>query len=191
MASNSVSTVKASELSESVDERLIALCRVGDRSAQQTLYTLCQPLVARVATKIAGIQDAADVTQNVFIQVFEKLDTFEGKSRFETWLYRLTVNAALQHVRKASRRKLQSLVEEPMSRIPADDESQSHRELLDCALQRLSPDLRVIFVLKEVESKSYDEIASIANIPSGTVGSRLTRARHELRRHLIDLGWEP
>lgn len=191
MASDPPSSVSLSALPESVDERLLSLCREGDRNAQQALYIKCQLSVARVAAKIVGNQDGPDVTQNVFLQVFRKLDSFEGNARFETWLYRLTVNAALQHLRKVNRRKVNSLVQEPMSRNPTDEQSHIHRELLEGALQRLPPDLRIIFVLKEVESKSYDEIASIANIPAGTVGSRLTRARQELRRHLIDLGWEP
>ncbi len=191
MASNFTSSDSHSTMPESVDERLLLLCREGDRMAQQSLYDMCQPLVSRVTAKIVGQQDAPDVTQNVFLQVFRKLNSFEGNARFETWLYRLTVNAALQHLRKLNRRKVESLVEEPMSRNPTDEQSHAQRELLDEALQRLSPDLRVIFILKEVESKPYEEISTIANIPAGTVGSRLTRARQELRRHLIDLGWEP
>ncbi|MCA9038484.1 MAG: sigma-70 family RNA polymerase sigma factor, partial [Planctomycetaceae bacterium] len=63
-------------------------------------------------------------------------------------------------------------------------------ELLEQALQQLDPELRSVFVLKEVESLSYREIAQVMDIPEGTVGSRLNRARRELQQHLADLGWE-
>ena len=68
----------------------------------------------------------------------------------------------------------------------------AHRhELLDQALQRLDPELRAIFLLREVDDLPYAEIAKVLTIPAGTVGSRLNRARQQLREHLVQLGWEP
>jgi RNA polymerase sigma-70 factor (ECF subfamily) len=73
----------------------------------------------------------------------------------------------------------------------APEERDEHKELLEQALARIEPDLRSIFVLREVEELSYREIAEAIEIPEGTVGSRLNRARRELQQHLAELGWEP
>ena len=78
-----------------------------------------------------------------------------------------------------------------MSRRKPHEERGEHKELLELALSKVEPELRSIFVLREVEGLSYHEIAEALEIPEGTVGSRLNRARRELQKHLVDLGWEP
>lgn len=143
--------------------------------------------VYQLMVRMVGLQDAADVTQ----QVFRKIDQFAGHSKFETWLYRLAANEALQHLRKGHRWKFQTLSREPMSHHGAEEERDEHQKLLDQALSRLEPELRLIFLLRDVEELSYREIAEAINIPEGTVGSRLNRARRELQQQLADLGWEP
>ncbi len=140
--------------------------------------------------RIAGRQAADDVTQQVFLQVFHKMDQFAGHSKFETWLYRLAMNEALQHLRKERRWNHQPLMHEPMSEHTSEDEQSDDRDVLEQALSRLEPELRSLFVLREVERLSYREIAEAMGIPEGTVGSRLNRARRELQQHLADLGWE-
>ncbi len=170
---------------------ILASCRNGERDAQRRLYELCHHQVYRVAVRMVGLQDAPDVTQQVFMQVFRKVDQFTGQSKFETWLYRVSVNEALQHLRKRSRRESQPLTHEPISHHRSEQERGEAKELLDRALARLEPELRSIFVLREVEGLSYGEIAAAAEIPEGTVGSRLNRARRELRQYLTELGWEP
>jgi RNA polymerase sigma-70 factor (ECF subfamily) len=166
-------------------------CRAGQREAQQRLYERCRQRVYRLMVRMAGIQDAADVTQQVFLQVFRKLDQFAGLSKFDTWLYRLAVNEALQHLRKRHRWKFQTLSREPVSDQSPTGQRHEHKELLDHALSRLEPELRSIFVLRSVEELSYREIAEALDIPEGTVGSRLNRARSELQKYLVELGWEP
>jgi RNA polymerase sigma-70 factor (ECF subfamily) len=127
----------------------------------------------------------------VFLQVFRKIDQFAGDSKFETWLYRLATNEALQHLRKRHRWDFQNLASEPVSHHRPESERGEHKELLDQALLKVEPELRAIFVLREVEGLAYREIAEAVQIPEGTVGSRLNRARRELQQHLTDLGWEP
>ncbi len=165
-------------------------CRAGDRLAQQLLYESFQCQVYRLIVRIVGRQDAQDVTQQVFLQVFHKVDQFVGRSKFETWLYRLAMNEALQHLRKERRRNHQPLTHEPMSEHKREDEQSDDRDVLEQALARLEPELRSLFVLREVERLSYRAIAETMGIPEGTVGSRLNRARRELQQHLADLGWE-
>ncbi len=175
---------------EAVNATLLAGCRSGNRDSQHQLYELSHQRVYRLAVRIVGLQDAADVTQQVFLQVFRKIDQFKGDSKFETWLYRLSVNESLQYLRRGRRWEFQTLAFEPMDHHKSEEQRNEQQELLEQALSKVEPELRSIFVLKEVEEFSYREIAEILDIPEGTVGSRLNRARRELQQHLIDLGWE-
>lgn len=190
MASKQTTTPRDLTDAAAIDAAVLAGCRAGERGAQQRLYELCHRQVYRLMVRMVGLQDAADVTQQVFLQVFRKVDQFAGRSKFETWLYRLAVNESLQHLRKEKRWKFETLSREPMSRH-TPEERDEHKELLEQALARIEPDLRSIFVLREVEELSYREIAEAIEIPEGTVGSRLNRARRELQQHLAELGWEP
>ena len=139
---------------------------------------------------MVGTQDAEDLTQQVFVQVFRNLQNYAGSARFETWVYRIATNEALQFLRKERRWKFQRLSEDPMNENPSEQDALDDSELLNVALQRIAPELRSIFLLREVEKLSYREIAEASSVPQGTVGSRLNRARRELQQHLIDLGWE-
>lgn len=174
-----------------VDDEVLAGCRAGAQDAEQRLYDLSHRQVYRLLVRLVGVQDAPDVMQQVFLQVFRKIHQFEGNSKFETWLYRLAVNEALQHLRKKQRRSFQPLSHEPVLPDGSDAKRSEQRELLELALARVDPELRTVFLLREVDKLSYREIAQAVGIPEGTVGSRLNRARHELQQHLIDLGWQP
>lgn len=191
MASKNITTQKDAIDVTAIDAGILAGCRLKERSAQQRLYELCHIQVYRLMVRMVGLQDAVDVTQQVFLQVFRKIDQFEGHSKFETWLHRLAVNEALQHLRKGRRWKFQTLSHEPMSQHKPEFERKEHKELLEEALSRVEPELLSIFVLREIEGLSYREIAEVIKIPEGTVGSRLNRARRELQQQLTDLGWEP
>ncbi len=140
--------------------------------------------------RMVGPQDATDLTQQVFLQIFRKLDQFSQRSSLATWIYRLAVNEALQHQRKQPRWKFQTLPPEIASTKASKLDSAEDRELLDRGLAQLDPDLRSVFLLREVEELSYREIAEVLGVPEGTVGSRLNRARSELQQHLVALGWE-
>tara|TARA_R110002049_G_scaffold106523_2_gene253920 strand:- start:2403 stop:2978 length:576 start_codon:yes stop_codon:yes gene_type:complete len=191
VASKNTTTPKDASNAAEIDAGLLEKCRLKDRSAQQCLYELCHRQVYRLMIRTVGLQDALDVTQQVFLQLFRKIDQFEAHSKFETWLYRLAINEGLQHLRKGRRWKFQTLSHEPMSQHKPEFERREHKELLEEALSRVEPELLSIFVLREVEDLSYREIAEVIKIPEGTVGSRLNRARRELQQHLVDLGWEP
>ena len=191
MASKGANSSEDTLDADTVSAETLDGCRSGNRDAQRQLYEQCNHNVYRLAVRMVGTQDAPDVTQQVFMQVFRKIDQYTGLSRFETWLYRVSVNEALQHLRKRSRRESQALTQEPMSDQRPEHERGEAKELLDQALDRIEPELRSIFVLREVEGLSYGEIAMATEIPEGTVGSRLNRARRELRQHLTALGWEP
>ena len=174
-----------------VIEQLVAECREGDPDAQRQLYEACLPSVHRLVVRMVGVQDSQDVTQQAFLRAFSRLDQFNGNAKFETWLYRLTVNESLQHLRKRRRWNAPSLDFEPVDETPSHDRATDQKEILEGALNQLDPQLCSIFLLRESEGLSYHEIAQALEIPEGTVGSRLNRARRELQQHLIALGWTP
>lgn len=169
---------------------LVAACQAGSRDAQQQLYEGCHQRVYRLLVRIVGRREAADVMQQVFLQVFRALDQFDGQSRFETWLYRITMNEAFQYLRKQRRCRWTSLVSDVMDNEPNQEHHLDYKDLLERALARLDPDLRALFLLREVEKLSYADIAEAMQVPEGTVASRLNRARQLLKQHLLELGWE-
>lgn len=170
---------------------VVEACQKGDPVAQRRLYEVTHQNVYRLVVRMVGLQDAADVTQQVFLQTFRKIGQFSGQSQFGTWIYRVAVNESLQHLRRSKRSRVQILEQEPIDGSPDSRENVDDKEVLERALGRLEPDLRSTFLLREVEGLSYSEIAEALEIPEGTVGSRLNRARRELKQHLVELGWEP
>lgn len=192
--SNSIANRKSPEdVSEdnngSVSIRLVEACIAGDHSAMQQLYERCSDRVYRLMMRMVGPQDADDLTQQVFLQTFRKLDRFRGESTLETWLYRLASNEALQHLRRRKRDRTDTLLHEPASNDSDRGLRIEDAEMLELGLSKLDAELRVILSLKEVQDLSYAEIAETIGIPAGTVGSRLNRARKELRQELTKLGW--
>lgn len=171
-------------------EGLVVAGQRGSREAQRRIYELCQQRVFRLLVRMVGINDAEDVLQQVFLKVFRTLGQFKGQSRFETWLYRVAVNESLQHLRKLRRRSWVSLDCDFMDSAPGHECELDYKELLERGLSRLAADLRVLFVLREIEGQSYEEIAEALRIPEGTVASRLCRARQLLKQQLIEMGWE-
>ena len=169
---------------------VITRCQRGDRDAQRQVYEFCHQKVHQLMVRMVGIDEAADLTQCVFLQVFRTIDQFAGHAKLETWVYRVAANEALQHLRRCRQRKPTPLEWEPVD--PHADRRQrfEQRELLNRSRQRLEPELRCIFLLREVDELSYREIAETLGIPEGTVGSRLNRARSDLRRHLRELEGE-
>ena len=187
----SAASNQMSETSPQGPDRLVAGCRAGDRDSQRQLYDACSPRVYRLAVRMVGVQDAADVTQQTFLRAFSRLNQYDGNARFETWLYRLAVNESLQHLRRRRRWDQPSSLDYDPADTSRRCENTEQRELLDQALARLEPQLRSIFLLRESEELTYREIAEALEIPAGTVGSRLNRARRALQEHLTALGWTP
>ena len=169
---------------------LVEACQRQDRLAQHALYERVVSRVHGLIVRMVGRNEVDDVIQNIFLQLFRTIGSFRGESRFETWLYRLVVNESLQYRRRNCRWPIPSLEVDCPARAAEPDTSWVDSELLTRALDSLAPDLRALFVLREVEGLSYRELAEVAAVPEGTVGSRLNRARQELRQSMLALGWE-
>lgn len=169
----------------------VSACQQGDRRAQRALYDEFHRQVYRLATRMVGQDDADDLSQQIFLQVFQKIDQFNGHSQFSTWLYRLATNECLQHLRSRAKKSVVTLAHQSLDPSSLNSPLLDNSELLRTALDRLEPDLRSIFVLREIEELTYSELSEALQISEGTVASRLNRARMQLRQHLVDFGWEP
>ena len=134
--------------------------------------------------------EAEDVVQEVFVRLHHQLENFHGEARLSTWLYRMTVNASVDALRRFKRRRKW---ETPLTLIVEKEgaEQQQHAELsekLRQALSRLRRPFRTVIVLRDFEGLAYDEIAEVLQIDKGTVASRLHRAYAKLRKELAALG---
>lgn len=183
-------------------EPLVRAAQQGDAAAFRQLYDRYRDVVYKTAYRLIGSrQDAEDVTQEVFVTIYRRLSTFDFRSSFKAWCYRITVNACYDRLRKRQRRAPyrggNPDVETGSSlfggrsggRLPDDElarlDIQYHTEQ---ALQKLKPDLRTALVLKEMQGLSYKEIASVLDCSEGTVASRLARARQQVAAYLRSVG---
>lgn len=175
-------------------ERIRAAAR-GDRRSFDELVEAKREKVVRTAYRVLGdLEDARDVAQQVFLTLWRSLDAYDPRRRFDTWLYRVTVNAAIDHLRsRGSRpddRSLRSVPEHRTPRIGAvGDRSLRAREIRDAFadLSRgLPPQQRAAFVLREIEGLATREVAEILEVTESTVRNHLLLARRALRRGLTE-----
>jgi len=183
---------------------LVMRALAGENSAWEELlvghsrkiYNLCYRFTGRTS-------EAEDLTQEIFIKVFQTLRTYDAaQGAFSTWLNRVARNHLVDHYRRTRKDRLTSSIDEdsgqleerpsqiasqiasqtesPMARV----ESRERRELLQAALDRLSPDMREAVILRDLQDLEYDEISQVLGVPVGTVKSRINRGRLELARVL-------
>lgn len=168
------------------DRELIERCRRGDRSAQRELFERTSTRVYRLLLRLTGNpDDAFDLTQETFLKGFTHIDRFDGRSSATTWLHRIAVNEALQHLRRAQtlRRKIDELAGRAATTYDATEPVTGRLDVED-ALAELPPDDRAIVLLRYQEGMDYRTIAEVTCVPEGTVASRLNRARERLRNIL-------
>ena len=182
------------------EEVLVAEARAGNPESFATLINQYDRHIYRLALNITGNQeDAEDVLQESFLKAYSNLDRFQGDSRFYTWLVRIAVNEALMKLRKRRGASWVSL-DEPVetndrSLMPreiedwADNPEQSYakaelQDILNQAVEKLEPQFRTVFVLRDVEDFSTEETAKMLGLSVPAVKSRLLRARLRLRERL-------
>jgi RNA polymerase sigma-70 factor (ECF subfamily) len=169
-------------MSEGLDG-ILAGCRGGDPSAQRALYERFHRMVYRLAARMNGVANAADMSQEIFLRVFRAIDSFHGSAEFSTWLYRIAINECLRRRRLRSQ-PMKMLIHEPASNDPEPAHCLEQGELLQKALDQLDGSLRAVFLLREVEGLSYREISAVLGMPAGTVASQMNRARRQLQAFL-------
>lgn len=177
------------------EEELELIQRVldGDSSSYEKLVLENQTRVYNLALRMVGNEDDAfDMSQEAFLKAYNSLGSFRGESRFSVWLYRLTSNVCLDFLRSEGRRAHNSLTyvdEEDEKELDIPDERFSPqtemerkelREAVHSGLLKLPRDYRVILLLREIDGLSYEEIAEALKLETGTVKSRIFRARKKL-----------
>ncbi len=157
----------------------------GDLRAFEELYRIHLPRVHSLVRRMTAGRDADELTQDVFVRVWQKLGSFRGDSAFATWLHRLAVNVVIERFRTDTARR-QRLVdgEAIFETLSAPPRRRDVSMDLEAALEKLPDGAREIFVLHDVEGYKHSEIATLLGISSGTSKAQLHRARMMLRKHL-------
>jgi len=186
------------------EQGLIESCRRGDPEAFARLVALHEGMVFNLAMRLlSDAEEARDLSQDVFLQVYRTLHSFQGRSSLKTWIYRIVVNQCRNRQRWWHRRRknrscpIEELTPADQARM-VDVEGETHgpfervrkreqAERVQQALSSLSFDHRAILLLREVENLSCEEIAGTLGLPEGTVKSRLARAREALRQRLVPM----
>lgn len=175
------------ELPTEVDDDVLVRARTGDAQAFADLVRHYDRRLRALAFRLLG--DAAgmdDALQEAYVKAFRALPHFKGESTLGTWLYRITYNACLDELRRTQRvvRLSTREVSDASTRRPDPAEAGVQRHDLAVALAALAPDQRAVVLLVDGEGLNYAEAASVLGIAAGTVASRLSRARSQLRRAL-------
>jgi len=182
------------------DLQLVERAKAGDTRAFDLLVVKYQSKVMSVISRyLSRVDDIPDVAQEAFIKAYRALDKFRGDSAFYTWLYRIAINTAKNHMVTQSRRPSsdydiddpESIDKDSLMRDNADPQSQMAVDQLETAiksaLKALPEELRVAITLREFEGLSYDDIAAVMDCPVGTVRSRIFRAREQIDRVIDEL----
>ena len=181
------------EASGSDDASLIERSRGGEPAAFGELVTRYQDRLFNTLVRVCGeVEEARDVAQEAFVQAFVKLESFQGKSAFYTWLYRIAFNTAIS--RRRRRKPTASLDEaqaaagvepvDPDARPESNLERSEQAAQVQAALATLSEEHRTVLVLREIDGRDYDTIGQMLDIPVGTVRSRLHRARSQMKEEM-------
>jgi len=175
---------------EDSDRLMIKECLEGSERAFEMLVDKYQRVVFNVAYRMTSDYDASeDITQAVFVKVFENLKGYDPRYKFFSWLYRMAVNESLNHLKHARRNEELSPAL-ASSETPPDQsygEAELRQRIQEC-LMELAPDYRLLVVMRHYGNRTYKEIGEILGIPEKKVKSRLFTARHLLRDILAKRG---
>jgi len=167
------------------ESEMVERCRRGERAAQRRLYELTSGSVFRLCRRITGNEDDAfDLAQDTYLRAFERIAEFEGTARVTTWLFRIAFNEALQFRRRQGRETARRPLSAKSNTNESADDATVRRLDVESALATLPMEERITLLLRYQEGLDYREIAEVLECSSGTVGSRLNRARIRLRDKL-------
>jgi RNA polymerase sigma-70 factor (ECF subfamily) len=167
------------------DDELAVAAAGGDTRALDTLLRRHASMIHAVCRRIlANADDALDATQNAMISISRRIELFDGRAKFSTWCYRVATNAALDELRRRKRRPLTAVEELPDPPVAGGEDGVDARLDVDAALERLPEEFRVAVVLRDLADLDYAEIATVLDVPLGTVKSRVARGREALRSAL-------
>ncbi|MBL4820027.1 MAG: RNA polymerase sigma factor RpoE [Gammaproteobacteria bacterium] len=188
-------------MKEDTDQQLVDRVRKGNNQAFNLLVLRYQHRVAALISRfISDPHEVEDVSQEAFIKAYRALSSFRGESAFYTWLYRIAVNTAKNHLVSRSRRPPATDVEiedsetnevaaplreheTPEGRLAAEE----LRQAIDAAIEELPEELKTAFTLREFSGLSYEDITEVMDCPVGTVRSRIFRAREAIDKKIREL----
>lgn len=175
------------------EHKLIALCKENNLEAFEKLILTYETKIYNLCFYILkNKEDALDASQEVCIKIYKSIAKFKGDSKFSTWVYRVTYNTCIDHVKK----RKDDIPYDDFINIEAGEDNkvdgiietkELKQEIRNC-IMNLNEDFRTIIILRDIDGLSYQEIAGILNIEVGTVKSRLSRARENLKNELIKKG---
>jgi len=174
-----------------VDHILIQRATSGDERAMRQLWETHAPRIDAIVRRLVGDPDtAADVAQEVWIQIFRALPSYRGDARFSTWAHRIAVNRTLNALRSVRRAQAVEVeIQDDSAWVENDGERAVLAASIDAAVRQLAPGARTVFVLHDIEGYTHEEIAAELGITSGGSKSQLFKARARLRRllaHVVD-----
>ena len=174
--------------------RTVARAKQGDADAFALLVQTYETSVYRLALRMCGnAHDAEEVAQEAFMAAWKGLPSFRGESKFSSWLYQLTTNEAINFLRKEKRHRAATPLEDEIEPATGDTahqaaETKELQQALQQALEALTAEHRQIFLLRQMRQLSYEEIGQLLGLESGTVKSRLNRAKKQLRQNVLQQG---
>jgi len=163
----------------------VARAAAGDTRAFEAVYRTHLPRVHSLVSRMTAGRDADELTQDVFVRLWQKLATFRGDSSFTTWLHRLAVNVVIERFRTDQARRGRLIDgEDIFEMLPGPAQTRDLGMDFETALEKLPDGAREIFVLHDVEGYKHREIAVMLDIATGTSKRQLHRARMLMRKHL-------
>ncbi|HET7113752.1 MAG TPA: sigma-70 family RNA polymerase sigma factor [Pyrinomonadaceae bacterium] len=200
VAASSVATIFSRDLTSVADRELVSTAVSGvEGSFEELVRRYQRPISAYVYRMVGNYESALDLTQEIFIKVYNSLERYRAEFKFSTWIYKIAHNAAVDHLRRTATRE-QSLVvgsdgdqfELPIesSRLSPEQESErrERRGEIETVVRSLPANYRELIVLRHSQDLSYEEIVEVTGLPLGTVKNRLFRAREIMRQQFVEKG---
>src|ERR687897_720126 len=175
-SASSVSPVFTRDLSAASDRELVAIAVNGfDGSFEELVRRYQRPIAAYVYRMVGNYESALDLTQEIFIKVYNSLKRYRSEFKFSTWIYKIAHNAAVDHLRRNSTREQES-------------EQRERRVEIEAVVRALPGNYRELIILRHSQDLSYEEIVEVTGLPLGTVKNRLFRAREMMRQQFVEKG---
>jgi RNA polymerase sigma-70 factor, ECF subfamily len=199
-SASSFSPAFSRDLSLVNDRELVAIAVSGfDGSFEELVRRYQRPISAYVYRMVGNYESALDLTQEIFIKVYNSLNRYRAEFKFSTWIYKIAHNAAVDHLRRTATRE-QSLVigpegdtfdlplESALLSPEQESEQKERRGEIEAVVRALPANYRELIILRHSQDLSYEEIVEVTGLPLGTVKNRLFRAREMMRQQFVDKG---
>lgn len=161
----------------------------NEEAYKELMENYKKPLINLVYSIISNYEEAEEIVQDVFVSFYIKRESFEGRSKIYTWLYRVSFNRAVDYIRKKEREKKYRLKEYRNAEMQeSDNENSLHKIILADALSKLEDTFRIPLLMSEYENYSYEEIAEKLDLPVNTIRTRIFRARKKLLSIIKKMG---